>query len=726
MMKHISFLLILFLSLLFISCGKEQNKGFAIVIDSTSYRKAQKEVEAYANAIEQEGLKTYLIIDQWQHPDSIRNRLLNLYTKDKFPIEGAVFIGAIPVPMLRDAQHLSTAFKMDQNRYKWSRSSIPSDRFYDDFDLQFSYLKQDTTHSLYHYYSLTPESPQELTVDIYTARIKPKEGKDKYDKLKAYLSKVVAYKQAPRQARQVLFFTGHGYNSEAPRAYMDEKIAISQQFSHLEGQKNWLEYVNFSFDTHIKFRLMSELKRNNLDIALLHHHGGTKAQYLNGMPETSAVKGSIENIKYYLRSKLSKAGTSKEKQKLIIERYQKYYGVPEDWFEGTFDTNQIRKDSIFNANLDIYVEDMKGYTPNAKFIMLDACFTGSFHQDTYLAGEYIFSTGNTIVAQANSVNVFQDKWPNEMVGLIGLGLRVGHWNKMTCTLETHLLGDPTFAFQSPNNTLDINHILIEYQNDLTFWKNQLNSEYADVQALALRMLFDIEGSNSSSLLLEKFETSPFFTVRAEAFKLLSFCRDANFVTAINLGVNDSYELIQRLSALYLLRSGDESHIPFLIEALLRNNLSKRVNYNLRNAISAYSQQSLTNELEKQIDNKEYLLNKEDKRKSLQKTIDYNTEKAAKYVDEILATPQDVKNAYFNLRAFRNITVHSHLDKLISYTDTVKNKKLKLAATEMLGWFKYSSKRNQIIDFCESSLQKEEKQNIKSELTRTLNRIKIKP
>ncbi|MDZ7635917.1 MAG: hypothetical protein U5L72_16375 [Bacteroidales bacterium] len=70
--------------------------------------------------------------------------------------------------MLRDAQHLTSAFKMDQERYPWHRSSIPSDRFYEDFDLEFTFLKADT-NGLYFYYSLNPSSVQVLTPQILTA-----------------------------------------------------------------------------------------------------------------------------------------------------------------------------------------------------------------------------------------------------------------------------------------------------------------------------------------------------------------------------------------------------------------------------------------------------------------------------------------------------------------------------------------------------------------------------
>ena len=115
-------------------------RGFAIVVDPKSYKEAKLEIEQYAAAIEAvQGLKVYKVIDRWGVPDSIRAELIRLHTKKRYPIEGAVFIGDIPVAMIRDAQHLTSAFKMDQRRDR-KQSSVPSDRFYDDFGLQFMLL----------------------------------------------------------------------------------------------------------------------------------------------------------------------------------------------------------------------------------------------------------------------------------------------------------------------------------------------------------------------------------------------------------------------------------------------------------------------------------------------------------------------------------------------------------------------------------------------------------
>lgn len=190
--------------------------AFAIVVDRQSYDKVRTAVEAYRDAIEKDGLATWILIDDWESPAEIRALLKELYEDRRMPLEGTVFVGDIPVPMIRDAQFLSSAFKMDQKR-PWDQSSIPSDRYYDDFGLQFDFLKQDSIQPLYFYYSLNPNSAMQIRSDIYSGRIKPmaREGKDKYAILERYLWKVVRLKAEKNPLNDLTVARGHGYNSEA-------------------------------------------------------------------------------------------------------------------------------------------------------------------------------------------------------------------------------------------------------------------------------------------------------------------------------------------------------------------------------------------------------------------------------------------------------------------------------------------------------------------------------
>ena len=133
------------LVLLFSALCAAARDGVAVVVDVVSYDKARAELIDYVKALEQkQGYKVYVVVDRWQVPDSIRAKLMALHTQKHDAIVGAVLVGDIPVPMVRDAQYLTSAFKMDQTVNR-RESSVPSDRFYDDFSLRFRPLGKDDT-----------------------------------------------------------------------------------------------------------------------------------------------------------------------------------------------------------------------------------------------------------------------------------------------------------------------------------------------------------------------------------------------------------------------------------------------------------------------------------------------------------------------------------------------------------------------------------------------------
>ncbi|MBZ0200536.1 MAG: hypothetical protein K8H86_11765, partial [Ignavibacteriaceae bacterium] len=145
-----------------------QSTSFAIFADAKTFDNCKEAILNYKNAVEKDGLSAYVVYSDWKTPDDVKNEILKLYSL-KPVLEGVVFVGDIPIAMIRNAQHMTTAFKIDQDRYAWFRSTVPSDRFYDDFDLKFDYLSHDTVNTLSHYYSLRSDSPQRIQRDIYSA-----------------------------------------------------------------------------------------------------------------------------------------------------------------------------------------------------------------------------------------------------------------------------------------------------------------------------------------------------------------------------------------------------------------------------------------------------------------------------------------------------------------------------------------------------------------------------
>ncbi len=708
-----------FLALLsLVACKKsEQQNSFAVVIDQESYNNAQTEVDDYLASIREDNLIPVLVIDKWQHPDSIRAELIKLYNTDKHPIEGAVFIGDIPVPMMRDAQHLSTAFKMDADRFSYDRSSIPSDRFYDDFDLDCEFLKQDTTYTNYFYYSLSPSSTQRLSPEIYTGRIKPFNNAKKYEQLRAYLKKAVKAKKNPTDVDQLLFFGGHGYISESMVARMDEKISLYDQFPQLDKQKNGITYLDHSMEVHVKDKLMSELQREDLDVAILHHHGADDTQYLSGMPKVDGVTQQIDGVKFYLRSKLRAAKDRNKDVKETIKYYCNQLGVPAEWFEGTFDKEQELKDSIYYANQDIITADVNSYTPNVRFIVLDACFTGSFHLDSCLASAYIFNSGNTVAVQANSVNALQDKWADEMIGLVGLGRRVGEWNKYVAYLETHIIGDPTFHFKN-----------IEKINIQSNWTGkELMSKFdevgADEQALILRLLFEKKYENLSAILLEKFKSSKYPTVRMECFRLLTAYNDDNFIECMELACDDSSEFIQRQAIYLISKSGDERLVPSLIRIAMRNITAARVEFNIKQGISVYKKEVLLNELDKIYDAENHFTKPDEVKEAIVNSIDYNTKRWSTVMDDLNNDSFTEKNKKASIRTLRNYNYHPDVKEYCDFVTSCDNNKLQVLMLEALGWFNISCHKDVILNLCNEILASDKyPENVKKEAERTQSRL----
>lgn len=703
------------------SCSSDNGKktSFAIVIDSMTYENCQQAVDSYRSMLESEGLHTYLLANDWQHPDEIRSELKGLYAANP-PLEGAVFIGDIPIPMIRDAQHLTSAFKMDQIRFPFHRSSVPSDRFYDDFHLEFEYLRQDEDNPLYHYYSLKPESAQKIQTSIYSGRIKaPVNGKDKYQQISHYLDKVVEARQEINPLNHAITFSGHGYNSECLVAWASEKITLREQLPGLFRPGASMKYLFFNMEEFSKFQLLSELQRPELDMALLSHHGAPSVQYLDGYPNVSAITPSIQNIRRFLRSKLTTASQRGQNLEETMQYYIRTHGVPRAWFDDTFDPKVVLEDSIFNANVDIHLSDLDAITPNARFVKFDACFNGSFHLDQYVAGSYIFGPGRTIVTMGNSVNVLQDNWPTEMVGLLGEGVRIGNWARHIHFLENHIIGDPTFYFHSENKT-DWNNKIVRKKKDVKFWMRQLNNPNPDIQALALVMLYNNQLEGLPDVLLETFKTSEFGSVRMQSLNLLRQYNNSNFIEALKLAVSDPVEIIRRQAVRMIGEVGSDELLPALVYSKIHDRHSKRVLFNARNSFAFMNAATAREEMSEQATSSHLF-----HRASLQERFESVTgSRILSDLEVIQDTAAEQRRRIAEIRTLRNYNYHFLVPEYVKIAANPReDKDVRLAMIEALGWFTHSYNKQYIIDTCSLITENQlEDDLIRREALKTLNRM----
>lgn len=728
-MKRFILLFLLFPAMFTYTSASSWRSIVAVVTDEKSYEVAGADIENYLQSIRRDGKDAILIKDIWHHPDSIRTKLLGIYTESGEKLEGVVLIGDVPIPMIRDAHHLTTAFKMSPAR-DWKESSVPSDRFYDDFDLKFDYLKQDEDVELYHYYSLRADSPQYVSSEIYSARIKPPviPGKTKYEALSDYLKKVVLDKNNKREINRVLHFAGSGYNSESINARIDEGWVLKNHLPNI-GKKagSRLDFINFDRDNFVKSRLLAELCQKDLDIAILHHHGSEDVQLLSKTPASSMANQNIESAKRFFRSKIRNSKDTTASKQYYIDQYD----IPSHWVEGVFDPELTKQDSIYSASMDMYIPDLYGHKFGAKFIMLDACFTGSFHLDDYISAHYPFGEGGNIVVKANSVNTLQDIWSIELIGLLYEGVSVGNWAKQIFTLESHLIGDPTFAFTKGSTSygkLLPERDIVKEKNNPKFWRSILNdidrgklSVSSDIKALAISMLAQ-NGAITSGELMSLLENDPDPVIRLQAYMTLKRSISPNLVEATKLAMTDSYELLRRLSMITAAKSADPIFLESAADLYFDPATAPREWFQLKYIIDQYSYDDIEAVFAKHRETNPYWPTEEDYSNFLRnqkRSFDSKASDMNKLSDESIA-PRSRK---LSISTNRNLCNTEHLDKMFDYLKNGQSDELRLEIVETMGWYLYSWRVDYISSELEKQLKIENNPQIKNEIVKTLNRFK---
>lgn len=692
--------------------------SFALFLDRTSYEKCREAVEDYRHAVEADGLGTYIIYDDWQSPEAVRTIILEL-AAGKMPLEGVAFAGEIPIVMTRDAQHLSSAFKMNQQA-DWKRSSIPSDRYYDDFDLRFEFVKRDEEKPLYFYYSLAADSEQYLESDIYSARIRPivREGTDQYESLSAYFRKAAAAHRTSERLDDIFVFCGHGYNSESYASWSGEQIALHEQLPSMTRPGHRIFGTTFEDRYPMKYYVLQYLQDGAVDVALLHHHGSSDMQYINGSEKVSSPRMSIAAVQRYLRGKVRDS----EHPEKTVEEYAASLDVPHNWFADTEETRIA--DSLYNRDMDIYIDDVYKAQPNARFVMFDACYNGSFHLDEYIAGAYLFNSGRTVATMGNSVNSLQDKWPDRYLGLLACGVRLGTWARHTYYLESHLIGDPTLRFEDAESCSGLNEALILYKSDDGYWLDMLKkTDLPDLQSIALRKLNANHYAHIADLLYETFISSRYGVVRMECLELMSRKGGPRFKTMVASALNDDYELVRRFAAQYLGMCGDDSLIVPAVESLLKDVLSTRVAYHVTDVLSFFDPDKLKAEIERRYAETPTAAYGARNKQALFERLARTQENVTNNMRDIFDESKPLKRRISNVQNYRNYHYHYMVPRLLELaSDTTQPEELRIATVEALGWFRLSYRCSEIAECCLQLQKNDSSAAVRNEALKTLKRL----
>lgn len=695
---------------------KAERSSFAVVVDNETYAACKNEIDSYKALLQKEGLFASILSSNWNTPQQVKDALYKLYKTDN--LQGAIFIGNIPIVMVRDAQHLTTAFKMDQERNPMFQSSVPSDRFYDDFDLLFNYIKKDSINSLFFYYSLDANSPQKIESDIYTGRLKPtKRGEAGYDQIRKYFKKLIQERSTSNKLDVLCSYTGEGSFSNSLTAWKEEPVILREQFPQAFKTANSAKFYMFYMYPVMKDVIAKELQRPELDLMLFHEHGMPNRQYLTGEPAES--ENLVESAKLAFRERLRRESGNPAKVKMLKEKYMSTFKIDSTWFNGAFDREIIIKDSLEELRRGIVLEDVPVIKPNARIVLFDACYNGDFREDRYIAGEYIFSDGKTLVTLGNSVNVLQDKSSGDMLGLLGLGFRVGEWARMTNILESHIIGDPTFRFADNKRAqIDFNSTNADY------WLKVLSAEkHPDLQSLALHKLFGLNYKEMSSLLTKTYFSSRSYMVRLQCIHLLPFYNDNNFKEVLKSSIYDPYEFIRRKSVYAMGRVGYDEFIPSVVSVYINDYLDERVAFNAVFAFDMLDIPKVKAEFEKQLSQSSVIYDKARAKDQFFKRIESRERLAA---GSLNLTDKKMKKGerLFSVSFLRNNNYHTPVERyLATLADKSEDSLIRLRLAEALGWYTYSYKKQIIIDSCKKIASEEpDGSALKNELIKTANRL----
>ena len=667
--------------------------SFAIVTDSKTLEKCSKQIAEYKQTIESEGLPAFVISSEWQTPEQVKEILIKLYKESN--LEGAVFIGEIPIPMLMKAQFMTSAYKMDERKNPLEVVAVPSDRFYDDFDLKFNKIA-DSTKNLMHFYELDPTSNPYIECDIYTARIVAQKSNGcAHNQIRKYLEKAVAAHKEKNLFNQFISYTGHGSYSNSITAWRAEQQIVNEQFGDIfkapQIDQASARYIRYSMQDYMKPFVIKELRRPDADFMVFHEHGDFHRMYLSGYPEERNPK---EYLSVTMRS-FARRDKDIEKTRQRAEKY----GLDSTWYVNYNSPELVAADSLYDLQTGIILEEINDIAPNARMVVFDACYNADFRNPDFIAGKFIMAPGKCVVGFGNSVNVLQDKSAFDLLGLLKDGVRVGLWAQHINILESHIIGDPTFHFEPYPNSEDLNSVLTIKDN--SYWAGRQNDSNPEVQNMAMIKLFEGNYNGISDILLNKVKNSPYAIVRYNALDLLEKLNDKNYWEALKVATQDSFEFIRRIAVTRMGFIGAEEFLPYLIDTYVNDIHSARIIFNAGSSLLCFDADKAAKAIESYFADKSYYNATKDKQKLLALVKD-NPGKAS--ILSITDRGKSSRNRVSYIQFLRNRPYHQNLEEILKVMENpTEDELIRTMVAESVAWWRLSYKRDKILESCRKLL-----------------------
>lgn len=666
-----------------IDAQKKTDTSFAVFVDTQTWEHCSAAIGAYRDVLGEEGLGTHIFISDWARPESVKSIILDLANSRRQPLEGVVFIGDIPMVRVSGAQHLTTAFKMNEKAFPREESWVVSDRFYDDFDLDFDFVDSDSTGF---YYRLNDKGTQVLHSDIYSARmLVPRSMDDRYGRLNAYLATVVEAHKEDNPLDNVSFYAGSGYNSDCLTVWRQKPMAWREYFPAAFSKASSNKFLDYRYGRSIMAELFQEMQRTDCDLMQFSEHGAPAVQYITSSEGGTDLESDLRLLRSALRRQFREyRGTADEEA--FLEEAKVEFGTPARFFTDSLYAADAVHDSVETSLDQLDLARIAKLRTGPRIMIFNACYNGSFYEDGYVAAYHLFNGGSCVAAQGNTVNVLQDKYEDELMGVLATGVRVGVWQKGLPYLESHILGDPTFRFAVSDPEFAARYSSLKTERK--YWTSKLDSGNSLYRAAALKKLYEYEGTGFSAALLQSFTEDSSWQVRLEALNLLSYCADANFRQAELKAFIDPYERICRMAARYASYCGDPALAPALRKLVDEANDVQRVQFLASETIQLFDSTDAEN---------------------------------LKCMDKLLNGTDAQKIS--SIRFLRNYNLHFAIPQLLPIlSDGSQSLDVRICLAEALGWFNRSYRRDEIISYISAMDMDGLDPLYVSELRKTLKRL----
>ncbi|MBP5229965.1 MAG: hypothetical protein J6Z32_07500 [Bacteroidales bacterium] len=668
----------------------ETGVRFAVVIDSKTFQKCKKEVYNYRDALEKDGLSTYIISGEWENPDQVKEEIKRVYAENPKNFEGIVLVGDIPVVMVRNAQNLTRSFKMDENKFEKGRSSVPSDRFYDDLGLEFEFLTKSSNikdaggRELF-FYNLSAGSKQYLSPDFYSGRILFPNGfkGDKYKEIGKFLDRAAAAHLAPPQMKNMLLSRGALSENEDFYARIGGIEMIKDQVPFL-ARPNAIQVIDFNKDTPSqKDRLMEALKQPQNTVFYYRGHGN----YAVMAPGFSAAHGSTAEIKA--------------------------------------------------------AEMLKNPT-QAYYVMLNSCFNGSIFKSQDMAPSFLFSPGNVLAVQSVGINSHQDEWEFRYAGIIYGGARVGECHRLAPLLERNLFGDPTFHFKSVYN-YDLKDFTVKNTGNEEFWRYAMekglplgvegdrNNSITCVAVNRLCRMDKLSSSDLAKLWGKRLSPSVLLECVLQTYDLYGKGCDTtvanDLLEILNEGILSQYEFVVRHSGMAAKQFADPRLEDALINSIKYNLKRTRAIRFVAEALSMIPENEMLASFANHPLSKDPTVAKyiEDNKKVLYKQ---------KRIQHLVITDKNTGSDRRILHSLgaKNNPFPDYIPLFVSMVeDESLNTELRFVQADLLGWYEYSYKKKDVVDAIKRMLSNpsfdatmrnslNNKVSLRDVLTKSLNRL----